>query len=123
MSFELLLYHSRTRELVPFEKRKRLRATHVPFSGSPRAHGLDPDRLLLVADPFSSGSHYLEFSLSDVDFVEKLPSLVTVDGESINMARIWVRKGSLGLRLSPFVVEDTAGAAPAASLEMDPFSW
>ncbi len=123
MSLELLLYHSRTHEIIPYEKRKRLRASHVPFSGSPRAHAMDPNRLLLVADPFSTGSHYLEFSLSDVDFVERLPSLVTLEGESVTMVRVWVRKGSLGLRLSPFVVEDTAGAAPASSSDVQPFSW
>jgi inorganic pyrophosphatase len=40
-------------------------------------------------------------------YVEELTSLVTQDGETIPMARVWVKKMSVGIRCSPFIVEDT----------------
>ena len=33
---------------------KELRKTHVPFSGSPLKHPYDPEKVILVADPYST---------------------------------------------------------------------
>ncbi len=85
---------------------KKLRADHVPFSGSPLKHPSDAKKVILVADPYSSNTFYYEFRAEDIAFVEELPNLVSADGESINMARIWVRKRSVGVRCTPFMVED-----------------
>jgi hypothetical protein len=41
--------------------------------------------------------------------VEELPNIVTVDGETVTMVRVWIKKMSIGMRCSPFIVEDTAG--------------
>jgi hypothetical protein len=38
--------------------------------------------------------------------VEERPSIVNLDGETVNMVRIWVKKMSIGLHCSPFRVED-----------------
>jgi inorganic pyrophosphatase len=43
----------------------------------------------------------------DISYVEELPSLVNQDGEAITMVRAWVKKRSVGIRCSPFIVEDT----------------
>ena len=45
--------------------------------------------------------------MDDVAFVEELPNLVNIEGEAISTARIWVKKMSIGVRCSPFVVEET----------------
>jgi hypothetical protein len=83
-----------------------LRQTHVPFSGAPHQHRSGPDRIMLVTDPYGGLTPYYEFAVKDIAFVEELPNMVTYDGEIITMVRIWVRKNSLGLHCSPFVVED-----------------
>ena len=83
-----------------------LRQTHVPFSGAPHKHASDPDRILLVTDPYGGPTFYYEFRVKDIAFVEELPNLVTLDGDTITMTRIWVRKTSIGVHCSPFVVED-----------------
>lgn len=84
-----------------------LSATHVPFTGSPQKHPLDLEKVLLVVDPFSSNTFYYEFRADDIGYAEELSSIVTLEGETANIARIWVKKGSIALRVTPFAVEDT----------------
>jgi inorganic pyrophosphatase len=82
--------------------------THVPFSGAPQRHPYEPDKVILIPDPFSTHTFYYEFEAGAISYVEELPSLVDIEGKAIAMARIWVEKRSIGMRCSPFVVEDTA---------------
>ena len=84
-----------------------LKKTHVSFSGTPKKHPYDTHKIILVADPFSTNTLYYEFSKDDISYLEELPSLVSLDGETITMVRIWVKKMSIGIRCSPFIVEDT----------------
>lgn len=89
------------------ESRQRfpdLRDTHVPFSGSPHRHPYAAHKFILMADPYCSSLYY-EFDNDDIDFVEELPSIVNLDGETMTMVLIWVKKQSLALRCSPFVVD------------------
>ena len=84
-----------------------LRTQHVSFSGSPRKHPYDPERIILVADPYSTNTFYFEFAKDDIAFVEELPSVVDAEGNTMTMVRIWVKKGSIGLRSTPFIAGDT----------------
>lgn len=86
---------------------KKLKNTHVAFSGSPQKHPYDSEKIILVSDPFSSNTFYFEFNKDDISYVEELPNLVNVDGEVMTLARIWVKKMSVGVRCTPFLVEDT----------------
>ncbi len=108
MTFDAFLEKAKKFEIEPYKKKSALPHTHVPFTGAPQRHPTEDDKLILVSDPFSSNTCYLEFLLVDVDFVEKLPSLTTPGGDSAPMARVWVKKGSLALRSTPFIVEDTS---------------
>jgi hypothetical protein len=73
-----------------------------------KRHPYEPEKVILIPDPFSTHTFYYEFEAEDISYVEELPSLVDIEGKTISMARIWVEKKSIGLRCSPFVVEDTA---------------
>ena len=86
----------------------RLRETHIAFTGSPQRHFFDPDKVLLVTDPFSRNTSYFEFLSDDIAYVEELQTSVDIDGNAIPMVRIWVRKGSIAIRSTPFVVADTS---------------
>jgi len=84
-----------------------LRKSHVPFSGSPRKHPYDPDKVILVIDPYSTSSLFYEFNTADISYVEELPNLVNMDEEAVVMTRIWVKKKSIAIQGAPFVVADT----------------
>jgi hypothetical protein len=84
-----------------------LRMENVTFSGSPRKHPYDPDKIILVADPYSTNTFFYEFSKNDIVYVEELPSVVDMDGTTLTMVRIWVHKGSIAVRCTPFITGDT----------------
>jgi hypothetical protein len=86
---------------------KLLRETHIAFSGSPRKHPYDPDRVILITDPYSRVTSYYEFKTIDVSYVEEMVNLVDMNGETVPMVRIWVKKKSIGARASLFIVDDT----------------
>ena len=81
-----------------------LAKTHVPYSGSPQKHPLDDEQIILVPDPYNIAGPYLEFCKTDITHVEKLASVVNLDGETVTMARLWVRKGSIAVQCTPFQV-------------------
>lgn len=104
------LQESKKFELQAYEPPKdprTLRHSHVAFTGSPRRHPFQKEKLILVVDPYSAGTSYYEFEKDDIGFAEELASLVSPDGDSSAMVRIWVKKGSIAVRSIPFVVEDT----------------
>lgn len=84
-----------------------LRLENVSFAGSPRKHPYDPEKIILVADPYSTNTFYYEFAKNDIAFVEELPSVVDMDGTALTMIRMWVRKGSIAVRSTPFIAGDT----------------
>lgn len=97
-------------EIETFKRLKNpeeLKRTHVPFSGSPVKHPLDPKKVILIPDPYTSIPFYYEFKTEDIDFAEKLPSVVNLKGKTVTMIRFWVKKMSVGTLCTPFVVEET----------------
>ncbi len=98
--FEIQLYN------IP-KNRKNLTDTHVAFSGSPYTHPYDHEKVILLSDPFSSSTFYYEFRSADISFIEELPNIVNSEGKVITVIRIWIKKGSIALRCTPFFVEST----------------
>jgi inorganic pyrophosphatase len=86
---------------------KLLQETHIAFTGSPRKHPYDSERVILVTDPYSKNTSYYEFKTLDISYVEELGNLVNMDGEAVLMARVWVKKKSIGAHSTLFVVDDT----------------
>jgi hypothetical protein len=109
MNRSLLIKEIQRLELTKYKPPKdvkNLTKTHVAFSGSPRQHPYDASRIILVADPFSRSNHYYEFRIDDIAYVEELPNIVDLDDDVMPMVRVWVRKKSIGIRCTPFWVED-----------------
>ncbi|WP_319561322.1 hypothetical protein [Marispirochaeta sp.] len=79
----------------------------IAFEGAPKKHPYDPDKLLLIIKPFSSNTTFYEFRVKDIRHAENLPSIVTDAGSNLFMARIWIRRGSMGVKYEPFEVSDT----------------
>ena len=94
-------------EIQVYKRRRNvreLRKTHVPFSGSPIQHPYDPKKILIVPDPYRTNPIYYEFKKSDISHMEELPKIADLDGETLNMVRIWVKTMSVGILCSPFLV-------------------
>lgn len=83
---------------------RSLSKTHVPYTGSPKKHPIDPEQIILIPDPYNRNSPYLEFSKPEISHVEKLANVVNLEGETVTMARIWVKKGSVAIQCTPFQV-------------------
>jgi len=86
----------------------------VPFSGYPRAHPSEKNKLILVNDPLGAEPTVLEFKLEDVLFVEEIPSAITEAGEGIPLIKLWIQRGSIGVILEPFEVNDPVQFAEKA---------
>ena len=80
----------------------------ISFTGYPRQHPSEKNKVILVNDPLGIKPLILEFKIEDVLFVEETHQAVTESGEGILMVKMWIRKGSHAMILEPFeVTEDT----------------
>ena len=77
----------------------------VPFTGYPRAHPSEKDKLILVSDPLGAAPKVMEFMLENILFVEEIPSAVTEEGEGVPLVKLWVQRGAIGVILEPFEVK------------------
>ena len=78
--------------------------THVSFSGFLQKHPTDPDKVIIIPDPHNRDQAYFEFSRGDIRYLEKLPGITTLEGETANITRIWVKKNSIAVRCTPFFI-------------------
>ena len=92
-------------ELTRYASRDDYAAVSLPFTGAPRKHPYDREKLILIAYPFSDDPTFYEFKLSDIVYAEDLENLVTESGESLPLVRLWIRRGSIGVRFIPFEVD------------------
>lgn len=110
MKVPAFLQETKKFEIQAYEKPKDLRMlkdSHVGFSGTPRKHPYDADKVILIVDPYSTNTFYYEFRTEDIDYLEELPSIVNLEGKSITMVRLWIKMMSIAVRCTPFVVRET----------------
>ena len=86
---------------------KKLDQVAIAFQGSPRPSG-DQDKVLLLSDPLSRQAMLYEFRSADIVYAEEVPSISMPNGTAMAMVRLWIKRGSTGLKIVPFVVEDTS---------------
>jgi len=86
----------------------------IPFTGYPRTHPSEKNKLILVYDPLGNEPVVLEFKLDDILFVEEVPSAVTEAGEGVPLVKLWIQRGAVGMILEPFEVNELAQAVGKA---------
>jgi inorganic pyrophosphatase len=79
----------------------------VPFIGYPQQHPTEKNKLILVYDPLGETPTILEFKIEDILYVEDVPQAVTEQGEGVPMTKLWIRRGSHGMILEPFEVDES----------------
>ncbi len=92
--------------ITKYKSKIDFRTCAVSFVGSARKHPYDQEKLLLVSDPFTSHTIFYEFRIKDIVHYDDLPGIATDSGENLMMIKLWINKGSLGLRYEPFEVDD-----------------
>ena len=92
--------------IAKYDSRADLEREAIPFSGTPRKHPYDGEKMLLVSEPFSSNTMFHEFQIDDILHVDDLARRATEAGDTIGMVKIWVRKGSTGMQYQPFEVDE-----------------
>ena len=85
--------------------RLALSRNHVAFSGFLQKHPIDLQKVVLIPDPHNTKMTYIEFSREDIRYLEKLPGITNLRGETVNITRIWVKKSSIAVRCTPFMVD------------------
>lgn len=106
MSVKKYLETAPLKNIVRYNSHLNIEKECVPFIGAPRKHPYDDEKLLLIVDAFTSNTIFYEFRLNDIMHVEEETGLATDAGENLLMARIWVKRGALGLRYEPFEVDE-----------------
>lgn len=76
----------------------------ICFSGAPRKHPYDREKILLIRTPFGYRTFFYEFRLADITHAEDMPNIVTENGESVPMVNLWIRKKSPALKIQAFEV-------------------
>jgi len=97
-----------TLEIAKFQQsidRKKLKQNCMAFSGSLRQHPHEKEKVILLADPYGTDIMYYEFKNEDIFFAEKLPDIVNMEGEDVTMVMLWIKKGSIAIRSTPFFVQ------------------
>ena len=109
MSTSAFPQQARKFEIQAFKRPRdleQLHQSHVAFSGAPLKHPYDRNKVMLLTDPYSTHTAYIEFRIEDIGFVQELSNIVTIDGETLNMARIWIKKNAIAVHCTPFVVRE-----------------
>jgi hypothetical protein len=78
----------------------------VAFTGYPRQHPSEQDKFVLIYDPLGQNPRIIEFKIEDIILMEDIHSEVSESGETAPLAKLWIRKGALGVILEPFQVDD-----------------
>lgn len=91
-------------DLIPYRAESPSNA--VSFIGALRKHPYDDGKCLLIADPAGCEPSIFEFRLEDVLGAEEMPSPVDTDGQSLSLVKLWIRRGSFGIRYEPFEVDE-----------------
>ena len=87
-------------------KQEEYKTTGRPFKGSARWHSKKKDRFLVILNPSDKQEeiHVVEFNISDLLHAEHDSTLVSEDGETVSIYTFWIKKGSTGIEMKPFMV-------------------
>lgn len=94
------------RHIIRYDHHVDIQKECIAFVGAPRKHPYDDDKMLLIVDAFTNNTIFYEFRLADIMEVDEESGIATDAGENLLLARIWVKRGALGLRYEPFEVDN-----------------
>lgn len=78
--------------------------THTPLEGTPQKHPFDRTKVILHKNPIEETASYWEIPLSSIGRIEECDSIVTEDGQTALIVKLWVRKGTKALLCTHCVI-------------------
>ncbi len=106
MNSNIIEVITENRELEKYRDPNRLLKEAIPYIGQPKQQESNPDKIYVRLNPLSSNGAFLEFKTKDVVFAENVKTVSQNDGTAFNIIKIWIRKGSIGIKMEPFSVMD-----------------
>lgn len=106
MIFNIIEVITSKRALEKYADKNRLLREAVPYVGQAKQSASEPNKIFLRLDPLSSNGTLLEFKNEDVLVAENVETVSDHNGEAFQIVKIWVRIGSIGIKLEPFSVQD-----------------
>jgi hypothetical protein len=94
------------RAVAKYSDPTRLSKDALPYIGQPKQNSSDPDKIYIRLNPLSNNGAILEFKTKDVVYAENVKTVSQSDGRAFQIVKVWIRKGSIGIKLEPFSVQD-----------------
>lgn len=91
-------------DIEKYTDRNRLLREAFSYIGQPKQSHSEPDKIFLRLDPLLSQGAVLEFKSKDVVFAEHIETISDSTGESFQIYKVWIRVGSVGVKLEHFTV-------------------
>jgi len=79
----------------------------ISFTGSAIQHPYEDDKFVLICDPLSDHTEFIEFFKVDLIFMEEVESISLKGGENVIITKVWIKSGALALKVHPFIVSRT----------------
>lgn len=76
----------------------------VRYRGSVRPHPYDSGKILLITGQVDDQSHFYEFRKRDILRFTEATTMVSEDGETVELVDVYVRRGGFGIEMRPFQV-------------------
>jgi len=102
----ILETHANEQTLKKFVNKNRLPKEAVPYIGQAKQTESEPGKILLRLSPLSENGPLVEFNTEDILFAENVETVSRKDGTSFQVVKVWVRIGSVGIKLEPFSVQN-----------------
>ncbi len=106
MTNDIIEVITENREIGKYSDPARLSKEAIPFIGQPKQSKTDPDKVYVRLNPLTSNGALLEFKTKDVVYAENVKTVSQKNGDVFQIVKIWIRKGSIGIKLEPFSVHD-----------------
>ncbi len=79
-------------ELIKYEASTNYKNECIPFSGNPRKHPYDKNRMILIIESHDNKTVFHDFKLTDIAHITELPSISKDQGASLRQIQLWIRK-------------------------------
>ncbi len=91
-------------EIIKYEASKDYEKKCIPFSGNPRKHPYDKNRMILIMESHDDKTIFHDFKLSDIAHITELPSISKGEGGSLRQIQLWIKKNGWIIRSEAYKI-------------------